>query len=241
MLQPTLAEQARTAVAYAPTASLATVDSDGRPVVAPVPIIDDGSGRPVTVLSNLTTHTIRARRDARAAMSIADRLLLQGLLEPVPGLQQLELQPRFVAMHPTLTEQVESLDFSWFRLDVSRVRWTDDERTEHWLRPEDLLGAEPDPLGHLDAADIADIAERLDDDLLLIVRSLGGRWLARSAELRGVDRYGIVVHVDEPGRRSLGRVPFPERLVEAGAMHASLGALRAAARSSPIASNDAGA
>ena len=233
MLAPTLAEQARSAVSVASSASLATVDTDGRPVVAPVPIVDDGSGQPITVLSNLTTHTVRARRDRRAAMSVADRLLLQGELLDVPGLQQLELQPRFVALHPTLTEQVESLDFSWFRMGVERVRWTDDNNDEHWLRPEDLFGAEPDPLADLSADEIADVGERLDDELLLIIRSLGGRWLARASELVHIDRYGIVATVDEPGRRSRARVPFPERLDSPAELHASLGALLRAARSSP--------
>ncbi len=87
----------------------------------------------------------------------------------------------------------------------------------------DLLGAEPDPLAGLDDDDIDDIADRLDDDLLLIVRSLGGRWLARSAVLLGVDRYGLVAMVDEPGRRSRCRVPFPQRLDESSEMHAALG------------------
>jgi hypothetical protein len=230
-----MAEQARSALSVAPTAILATVDTDGRPIVAPVPIVDDGAGQPVTVLSNLTTHTERARRDRRAAMSIADRLLLQGELADVPGLQQLDLQPRFVALHPTLTAQVESLDYSWFRLNVDRARWTDDDNDEHWLRPEDVFGAEPDPLADLSPTDIDDVADRLDEDLLLIFRSLGGRWLARSAELVHIDRYGIEAVVDEPGRRSRGRVPFPERLDQASELHASLGALLRAARSSPIA------
>lgn len=166
-------------------------------------------------------------------MSVAGQLLLQGELLDVPGLQQLELQPRFVALHPTLTQQVESLDFSWFRMSVERVRWTDHENDEHWLRPEDLFGAEPDPLADLTADDIADVGERLDDELLLIFRSLGGRWLARSSELVHIDRYGIVAVVDEPGRRSRARVPFPERLDSAGELHAALGALLRAARSSP--------
>ncbi len=235
MLAPTMAEQARSALSVAATATLATIDTDGRPIVAPVPIVDDGAGQPVTVLSNLTTHTERARKDSRAAMSVADRLLLQGELVDVPGLQQFELQPRFVALHPTLTAQVESLDYSWFRLQIDRVRWTDDDHNENWLRPEDLFGAEPDPLADLTAVDIDDVAERLDDELLLIFRTLGGRWLARSAELVHIDRYGIVALVDEPGRRSRGRVPFPERLDEASELHASLGALLRAARSSPIA------
>lgn len=230
-----MAEEARSTVAVAANASLATVDIDGRPIVAPVPVVDDGSGQPVTVLSNLTTHTERARRDSRAAMSVAGRLLLQGELVPVPGLQQLELQPRFIALHPTLTAQVESLDYSWFRLTVERARWTDDDNAEHWLRPEDIFGAEPDPLANLTEGDLVDVSERLDDDLLLLFRSLGGRWLARSAELIRIDRYGLVAVVDEPGRRSQSRVPFPERLDEPGQLHASLGALVRAARSSPIA------
>jgi hypothetical protein len=234
MLEPSLSERARSVVAVASTASLATVDIDGRPVVAPVPIVDDGSGQPVTVISNLTTHTMRARRDRRGAMCIADRLLLQGELIPVPGLQQLDLQPRFIVLHPALSLQVESLDYSWFRLSVDRVRWTDDDGAEHWLTPQDLLGAEPDPLAGLDDGDIDDIADRLGDDLLLIVRSLGGRWLARSAVLLGVDRYGLAAMVDEPGRRSRCRVPFPQRLDESSEMHAALGALMRAARSSPI-------
>ena len=233
MLEPTMAELARSSVAVATSVSLATVDIDGRPIVAPVQVVDDGSGQPITVLSNLTTHTERARRDSRAAMSVAGRLLLQGQLVPVPGLQQLELQPRFVKHHPRLTEQVESLDFSWFRLMVERVRWTDLDDDEHWLRPEDLFGAEPDPLANLSAADIGDIAERLDDDLLLLMRSLGGRWLARAAVLETVDRYGIVAMVDEPGRRSRARVPFPERLDAPEEMHAALAALVQAAHSAP--------
>ena len=239
MLEPTLAELARSAVAVASVASLATVDIDGRPIVAPVPIVDDGSGQPITVLSNLTTHTERARLDSRAAMSVAGRLLLQGHLEPVPGLQQLELQPRFVAHHPTLTQQVESLDFSWFRLSVERVRWTDLADDEHWLRPEDLFGAEPDPLADLTSQDIADVAERLGEDMLLMMRTLGGRWLARSAALDALDRYGIVAMVDEPGRRSRTRVPFPERLDAAGEMHAALAALVQAAHSTPIGRGEA--
>lgn len=230
-----MAEEARSALAVASAGSLATLDSDGRPIVAPVPVVDDGGGSAVMVLSNLTTHTLRARRDPRAGMSIADRLLLQGELVAVPGLQQLELQGRFVAFHPTLIQQVESLDFSWFRLVPHRVRWIDDEGNEQWLKPEDLAGAEPDPLAHLTQADLDDVTERLDDDLLLIIRSLGGRWLARNAELNKIDRYGLVALVDEPGRRSLARVPFPQRLDSATEMHAALGALVSAARSSPTA------
>ncbi|MDA3039885.1 MAG: pyridoxamine 5'-phosphate oxidase family protein, partial [Actinomycetota bacterium] len=209
MTEPSWAERARTEIATSPIGHLATLDVDGRPVVGPVPIIDDGAGAPVTVLSNLSTHIQRGRQDHRGAISIGDRVLLQGDLRPVPGLQQIAMQPEFLRRHPHLAVQVESLDYSWLRLEVTRVRWTDDDGTERWLRPEDIAGAAPDPLGHCAPELVADIAERVDDDLLLMIRGLSGHWLASSATLLRVDRYGLVCRFTEPAGTRVTRVGFP--------------------------------
>lgn len=235
MLEPTWAELARTAVWTSSFGALATVDVDGRPAVGTVPIIDDGSGSPLTVLSNLSTHIIRGRQDQRAGMAIGDQVLVQGDLQPVPGLQQIELQHRFLDRHPHLAEQVESLDFSWLRLAVERVRWTTEDRAEHWLRPEDLSGAEPDPIAPDLANLVPTIAERLEDDLLLMVKGLAGRWLASDAELIHIDRYGLVATITEPSGVTKGRIPFPVRLDNAAEIHAAVGGLAAAGRSTPAA------
>lgn len=233
VLEPTYAERARSVLAEATTGVLATVDTDGRPVVAPVAIVDDGQGAPVMVLSNLSTHTIRGRQDARAGISIGERLLIQGDLVAVSGMQQLELQGRFLLRHPDKAAFVESLDFSWLRVVPTRVRWIGDDGVDQWLRPDDLAGADPDPLAAHDSEIVAEVAERLGDDLLLLTRALGGRWLASAAELVRIDRYGLVVSATEPGEIRESRIPFPVRLDDIDEVHAALGALMRAARSAP--------
>ncbi len=242
MMAPSLAEQARTALAAGLTATLAAVDHDGRPLLMRVAILDDGSGAPVTVLSNLAPITLRARQDARAGMSIGDRLVLQGDLAPVPGLQQLALQPALIAAHPHLTRPMESLDYSWLRLVPSRVQWLDDDGTAHWLIPADLANAEPDPLSGLDEFGgdrqrvlVDEISDRLGDDLLLMVQGLVGRWRATWARLTSVDRYGLVVELAEPPGNSVTRVPFPKRLDSVGDLHAAIAGLRSSAMETPTA------
>ncbi len=236
-IEPTLPERARTLLAASPHAALACVDIDGRPVVGITPIVDDGTGAPVTVISNLSTHVIRARQDSRASMTIGDRLLIQGDLVAIPGLQQLDLQGRFLQDHSHLQTQVESLDYSWLRLVPLRVCWTDETGSEHWLRPQDLAGAEPDPLAKLADDLVVSIADRLGEDLLLMAKTLGGRWLASEAALVQIDRYGLLAMVKDPSGNRLARLPFPVRLDEPSDVHLAVGGLLRAARSAPSDSN----
>lgn len=235
MLEPTWPERARTALAGARTAEIAVGDTDGIPMIERVPMIDDGTGAVVVVISNLSPVTLRAWQDPRSATLVDGRVLLQGWLRAVPGLQQHGLTDRFVDHHPEHRARIESLDFSWFRVEPVRVRWTDDDGTERWLTPDDLANAEPDPLSGLEHDLMADVTERLDDDLVLMVRALAGRWRCTDATLIGLDRYGLVVEIVEPGKRTRGRVPFSERIDAAGELHAAIAAAHAAAQSSPSA------
>ena len=209
---------------------LATVDIDGRPVVAPVPMVADAAGTPVTVVSNLSTHSSRGRRDTRAGMNIGDRLLIQGDLRSVPGIQQIELTDAICANWPDLRLAVESLDWSWLRLEATRVRLTTEDGEERWIRPQDVAGAEPDPLVLLGPDFTIEVAEKLADQVLLIAKTLGGRWLGTSAHVTAIDRYGLTLSVTEPAGTRASRVPFPERLDSADDVHAALGALVMAAR-----------
>ncbi len=228
-MSPTHAEQARTILAANTEGTLATVDIDGRPVVSPVPMVADGAGVPVIVVSNLSTHSSRGRRDTRAGMDIGGRLLMQGDLRPVPGIQQIELTDAICLARPELRTAIESLDWSWLRLEPTRVRLTDGNCDERWLRPADVAGAEPDPLILL-GEDFIEVRKKLADQLLLIAKTLGGRWLATSAEVAAVDRYGLVLDVAEPAGLRPSRVPFPDRLDHAEDVHAALGGLVLAAR-----------
>lgn len=227
---PSYAEQARTILAANAEATLATVDVDGRPVVAPVPMVADASGVPVMVVSNLSTHSSRGRRDTRAGMDVGGRLLIQGDLRSVPGIQQIEMTDAVCEARPDLRTAIESLDWSWLRLEPTRIRLTDDDGDERWLRPADVAGAEPDPLVLLGPDFIEEVREKLADQVLLVAKTLGGRWLGTSADVAAIDRYGITLRVDEPAGTRDSRVPFPDRIEEATDVHAALGALVLAAR-----------
>jgi heme iron utilization protein len=230
MMEPSWAERARTVLEAGGTGSLAGLDSDFRPIVTSEAFVADGAGCPVVVLSRLHPQTLRAWQDPRASMAIGDRLLLQGDLVAVPGLQQLELQARFERLGRPAPQFLESLDFAWFRLVPLRVRWVDDRGGQRWLRPQDVAGAEHDPLAP-DAARLADeITASLGEDLLLLAHAVGGHWTARAVRLTGIDRYGLGVELVEPAGPRPGRIPFPERLSSRREVHGALAAMTAAAR-----------
>lgn len=163
-------------------------------------------------------------------MDIGGRLLIQGDLRPVPGIQQIEMTGSICEARPDLRDAIESLDWSWLRLEPTRIRLTDESGDERWLRPADLAGAEPDPLVLLGSSFVDEVREKLADQLLLIAKTLGGRWLATSAEVAAIDRYGLVLDVAEPAGLRPSRVPFPDRLDHADDVHPALGGLVLAAR-----------
>lgn len=163
-------------------------------------------------------------------MDIGGRLLIQGDLRPVPGIQQIEMTDAICEARPELRTAIESLDWSWLRLEPTRIRLTDEEGDERWLRPADVAGAEPDPLVPLGPEFVDVVREKLADQLLLIAKTLAGRWLATSGEVAAIDRYGVVLDIAEPAGVRPSRVPFPQRLDHANDVHAALGGLVLAAR-----------
>jgi heme iron utilization protein len=224
-MPPTPAERARTELSLHRRGTLATLDADYRPYVAHVPILDDGAGNPVMVLSHLDPHTGRAHQDQRAGMLVGDRLSLQGDLRPVPGIVQLDLQPRYLAAHPGAERRVESLAYAWLTLVVSHVRWLDPD-AERWLEVDDYANAAPDPITPAGPWLITELADLLADDLLGLAHTVGGRPHARRATLAGIDRYGLSLVVD--GR---ARVEFGERLDRPDQVHPTVAFMVRTARS----------
>jgi putative heme iron utilization protein len=230
MMEPSWAERARTLLAAGGDGVLATLDTDFRPLISPVRFVADADGTPVVVLSALDPQTLRAWQDPRASFAVGTGLLLQGDLVPVPGLQQVEAQARFLARHPQRAGELESLDFAWLRLVPSRVRWVDDRGVDRWLRPDDLRGAEPDPLAPAAAELVHQVTGSLGADVALLARAVGGHWSARSAQLVAIDRYGLDVELVEPAGRRRARIPFPEPVDSAREVHRVLATLTAASR-----------
>jgi putative heme iron utilization protein len=231
MMEPSWAERARTVLDAGGPCALATLDSDFRPVVTVETFIGDGAGCPVVVLSRLAAPTLRAWQDPRASVAVGHRLLLQGDLKVVPGIQQREIQARFEQLGAPSARFLESLDFAWFRLVPLRVRWVDARGQDRWLRPEDVAAARPDPLAP-DAERLVDeISRSLGDDLVLVAHTVGGHWTARSVAVTGIDRYGLDVVLTESAGTRPARIPFPEPLDSRRHVHVALAAMAAAARS----------
>jgi heme iron utilization protein len=209
MLEPSHAERARTLLAGSRTAALATLTSDFFPLVTTVEFIVDGAGNPVMVLPNLEPHVANAFRDPNAGLMVGGCLSLLGRLDAVPGVQQLELQDRYVAVHPGSARCVESLDWAWLRMDVHSVRFTDHGP---WLELEDYRNAEPDPIAPFASGLIDTVNIELGHDLLLLARSVGSRPHASAVRLETMDRYGLDIIVTEPRGDRAGRIPFGERI-----------------------------
>lgn len=231
-MPPTPAERARTVMTLHRRGVLATLDADFRPYVAPVPFLADGAGNPVMVLSRLDPHSSRAHQDQRGGMVVGEHLSLQGDLQPVPGIVQLDLQDRYLAVHPEAAEQVESLAWCWFSLVVSHVR-LQDPLTEAWLDVHDYANAEPDPVAPSAPWLLAELGSLLADDLVGLTQTAGGRLHARSAELIGIDRYGLVVDVDDPANPTerRARIEFPERVDHPDQVHPTMAFMVRTARS----------
>jgi heme iron utilization protein len=229
-MEPSWAERARTVLDAGGEGALATLDCDFRPVVSLEPFVADGSGCPIVVLSGLDPQTLRAWQDPRASIAVGRRLLVQGDLVAMPGLQQFELHDRIRRLGRWDDQQLESLDVAWLRLVPHRIRWVDDLGRDRWLRPEDVAGAEPDPLAPDAAALVAEVADSLGEDLAVLARTVGGHWNARRVEVVGIDRYGLDVSLTEPRGTRRARIPFPERLSCRREVHRALAAMAAAAR-----------
>jgi putative heme iron utilization protein len=232
-MPPTPAERARTQLSLHRRATLATLDADYRPDVAPVPFLADGAGNPVMVLSRLDPHTSRAFQDQRAGLVVGDHVSLQGDLVAVPGIVQLDLQDRYLEVHPEAASYVESLAHAWFTLVVSHVRLRD-HGTEAWLEVDDFANAAPDPITPAGPWLMAELSDLLSDDLLGLTRTVGGRLHARSAELVGIDRYGMAVIVDDeadPDGDGRARIEFPDRLDQPEQVHPTVAFMVRTARS----------
>lgn len=208
---------------------MALIDSGGLPVMGTAPMLADGTGAPVLVVANLDPISERGRIDPRAGISVeGGAVTMQGWLESVPGLNQIALEDAFVERHPYCAAQVCALDFSWWRLRYERVCLRDPQRPEapdHWLDPVDVSGAEPDPLADHETELIDVVSAAFGAATLDVVHHVGGFWAAKSAEIAGIDRYGLRVQITETSLERTVRVPFSYRVDEPEQVHGLLSSL----------------
>jgi putative heme iron utilization protein len=244
--ETTDAERARTLAAGAATGVLSTVarDQAGTPFGSLAPFGLDAGARPVLCISELAEHTRNLRTDARASLLVtrpvpegADplagpRLTLVGRAVEVPEADAAESRAAHLAGNPHASYYVDYRDFSLWRLEVESIRYVGGYGRMSWVDVDAWRSASPDPVAPFAAGAI----EHLNDDhaeaCLLIAQRLGGRPDAESAQVTGVDRYGIDLVATGPEGPGRVRLPFEYEVAEPGDLRQATVALTRKARTS---------
>lgn len=220
---PTDAERSRTLMKSKAFGCLATMSTEcpGFPFGSLVGYTVDELGRPLLCLSSLAEHSRNMAANPRASLMVAEhdggnnllalaRVTLVGEMSRIDSEERAHALDRYLAAHPSAF-YTSFQDFSVYRLEVAKVRYVGGFGRMSWVSAEQYATAEPDTL--VDAA--GRIIEHMNEDhadaLVDYCRAFGGIDAA-SAELVGVDRYGMDVLATLTGddRRAV-RVDFTER------------------------------
>jgi putative heme iron utilization protein len=222
--EPTHAERARTLVSGSNRGVLSTLalDPPGYPFGSIATYALDRAGRPIVFVSTMAEHTRNAAADPRASLIVAEpvtlpesdplaagRVTLVGeLLEVAPD-ERPAVRDRYLVANPSSAYYIDFGDFSFWRLEVRRVRYVGGYGRMSWVEAAEYAAAEPDPLAGEPAAGVI---EHMNADhageLVLLARTLGGRPEATSALMTAVDRYGFDLVAEGPPRRGTLRLGF---------------------------------
>ncbi|HLF39904.1 MAG TPA: DUF2470 domain-containing protein, partial [Acidimicrobiia bacterium] len=245
----THAERARTLVAGSNRGVLSTValDPAGYPFGSVATYALDEAGRPIVFVSTMAEHTRNAAADPRASLIVSEpvaegsdplaagRVTLIGDLLEVGGEERPAVRDRYLAANPASAYYIDFGDFSFWRLEVGRVRYVGGYGRMSWVEASEYAAAPVDPL----AGDAASILEHMNADhaesLVLMARTFGGRPDTTEATMTAVDRYGFDVVAEGPGGRAAVRLGFAAPLGDAGEVRPELVRLVRSARAAEAA------
>jgi len=215
------AEEARTIVAGANQATLATLSADGHPWGSFVTYGTLRDGSPVLCLSTLAEHGRNLPADPRASLVVADRsadgdpldsgrVTLAGRAYVPEGAELDDARAAHLAAVPGAALYMDFGDFTTWVLRVERVRWVGGFGRMASADAADYAAAEPDPVAAAAPYAVAHLNEDHADALLDMARVLAGYTDATSARCTGADRYGLDLVIHTPRGRAERRVGFAE-------------------------------
>ena len=120
--EPGMGELARSVLAAAHHAALATREPEGAPFASLVTVATDAGGAPLLLLSGLARHTRNIAADPRVALLVAapgenpmasPRLTISGI---AVRCEEPEARERFLAHHPAANAYAGFADFALWRL-----------------------------------------------------------------------------------------------------------------------------
>lgn len=228
---PTDAERSRTLMVAKAFGSLATMSTEcpGFPFGSLVGYAVDEVGRPLLSLSRIAEHSRNMAANPAASLMVTEqdggnnllalaRVTLVGECRQVHGEERESALDRYLRSHPSAFYS-SFHDFSIYRLEVANVRYVGGFGRMSWVSAEQYASAEPDTL--LDAAERV-ITHMNDDhaDAVLDYCRAFGRLEPVSAEMVGVDRYGmdILATVEGEESRRAVRINFAEKADDSDAV-----------------------
>jgi len=218
----TAAEEARALVQTGIVATLATLSEDGTPWASLVTYGTLANGAPVICVSTLAEHGRNLVRDQRASIVVAQaeyegdpldsgRVTLAGVFRKAADDAELALaRAACEASSPAAALYGGFGDFTFWILDVERVRWVGGFGRMDSADPFQYANAEPDPVAPSAAYAIRHLNGDHADALLDIARALAGYDDATAARCSRADRYGIDLTVETPRGTAYTRVEFAE-------------------------------
>lgn len=213
------AEEARTIVASARTASLATLGADGAPWASLVGYGVQAGGELVLLVSTLAEHGRNLARDPRASVSIAapvregddpldaGRVTLSGCVERPQGPAADAALAAHCDAYPAARAYAQFGDFALYVLRPERVRWVGGFGRMDSASGSDYAVAAPDPVeGPRAHAALEHLNEDHADALLRIARHVAGYDDATAARCDRLDRYGMDLRLRTPRGTAWARV-----------------------------------
>lgn len=227
------AEEGRTIVASATHGTLGSLSDDGTPWASLVTygVMDDGS--PVFCLSTLAEHARNLEQNRQASLMVVDpfhtgEVLAGGRVTLAGKVKRSDEHPDEASARAAHLEAVPSAamyadfnDFSFWILEVDRVRWVGGYGRMDSATAEDYRNAEPDPVQPQVPDAIAHLNADHPDALLLMAQAFTNHADATEAKCTQADRYGLDLALVTPEGDKAGRVSFTDRIETPGGLRAA--------------------
>jgi heme iron utilization protein len=191
----------------APAGTLATHSREpsGFPYPTLLPFAPDARHRPVILVSRLAEHTRNLLDDPRAGFLVAHasdddvlnapRATLLGRFEPVDAGRHEAVARRYLRYHPDAARYLALGDFTFWAMQVERLRYIGGFGAMGWMDGDDLDALEP----------------LASDDETTLIRFFETHPARRAGlELQGVDRYGADLVTDGARTRFVFDAPQPD-------------------------------
>lgn len=197
----------------------------GYPGGSVVGFAPDDDGRPLFVFSSMSTHTQDVIIDPKCSLTVASkefkgaadgRVNLMGNVERLADDEIEDAKELYLKKHPNAF-WVNFGDFSWFRMNIEKIRFVGGFARAGSVTPEEYKEAKPDPISEFGVH----IAQHMNEDhesatIAMIANQISGLDVSK-AEITSVDSLGMYVKVtrtprasDQPQQFKL-RLPFPRQ------------------------------